>query len=381
LERKISSGGFATIALCSPTDSRKNPHLNYNMQRSKIHMAGRKDLLEAKEALSGRLLRARLRGDVVTTRTSIRVAEAVASASSNVHAVGIGRKIVDDKETKQLCVRVYVVQKLAESLLSAKSKIPETIDGIPTDVIESPPAFIQAAPACTLNRKKRQRPVVAGISTAHFQVTAGTLSYFFHSTKTGDDPNAVYALSNNHVYADVNQAHIGDALYQPGPADGGTALDHFANLSRFVKIKLGGVKVNRVDCAIGKLLPGITYRATVCTIGKITGTNVAVEGMLVRKHGRTTGYTEGKVTDDSYDALVGMDHSNPAIVALFKEQMRIERIAPYPAIGLGGDSGSLVVMKSARKAVGLYFAGPTSGVYGVANHIKNVLTELQIQFV
>ncbi|MBI3654256.1 MAG: hypothetical protein HY231_24780 [Acidobacteria bacterium] len=345
-------------------------------------MASKNDVLQAKETLSGRLLRARVRADVVRTRASIRVAEAVASAASNIHAVGIGRKIVDGKETKQLCVRIYVVQKLAESLLSAKSAVPAELDGIPTDVIESPPAFIQpASPACTLNRKKRQRPVVAGISTAHFQVTAGTLAYFFRSTKTGDDANAVYALSNNHVYADVNQAHLGDALYQPGPADGGTAADHFADLSRFVKIKLGGTQINRVDCAIGKLLEGITYRARLCTIGKITGTAVASEGMLVRKHGRTTGYTEGKVTDDSYDALVGMDHNNPAIVALFKEQMRIERIAPYPAIGLGGDSGSLVVMKSQRKAVGLYFAGPSSGVYGIANHLENVLTELQIQLV
>lgn len=342
-------------------------------------MASKKDILQAKETLSGRLLRARVRADVVATRATFRVAEAVAAASSNVHAVGVGRKIVDGKETDQLCVRVYVIQKLAESLLSAKSAVPAALDGVPTDVIETPPAFIQAA--CNVNRKKRQRPVLAGISTAHFQVTAGTLAYFFRSTKAGDSPNDVYALSNNHVYADVNLAHIGDALYQPGPADGGTANDHFANLSRFVKIKLGGTQINRVDGAIGKLLDGVTYRAKICAIGKIEGSETAVEGMLVRKHGRTTGYTEGKVTDDSYDALVGMDHNNPAIVALFKEQMRIERIAPHPAIGRGGDSGSLVVMKSARKAVGLYFAGPTSGIYGVANHIKNVLTELQIKFV
>ncbi len=100
---------------------------------------------------------------------------------------------------------------------------------------------------------------------------------------------------------------------------------------------------------------------------------------MLRKHGRTTGYTEGKVTDESYDALVGMDHNNPNIVALFQDQMRIERMSPFPAIGLVGDSGSLVVAKAELHAVGLYFAGPPAGDYGIANHIQNVLNELEVQ--
>jgi hypothetical protein len=101
--------------------------------------------------------------------------------------------------------------------------------------------------------------------------------------------------------------------------------------------------------------------------------------MLVRKHGRTTGYTEGEVTDDAYDALVGMDHNDPSVVALFEDQMRIERTPPYPEFGLGGDSGSLVVRRDGPAAVGLYFAGPQSGVYGIANHIQDVLNELEVQ--
>jgi len=47
------------------------------------------------------------------------------------------------------------------------------------------------------------------------------------------------------------------------------------------------------------------------------------------------------------------------------------------AIGLGDDSGSLVISKSTSEAVGL-FAGPESGVYGIANHITKALSELQI---
>jgi hypothetical protein len=361
-------------------------------------MPSPQDLLSAKQALSATLLRAGLRGGVVGMVPALRVHRAVAAADHNVHAVGIGRKVVEGEVTGEQCVRVYVIQKIAESLLPPRDRLPTSVDGIPTDVLESPPAFalattrrsrarrVEPAPAvaaaaapCTLDRRKRQRPVSAGISAAHHDVTAGTISYFCRSTRHGDDPSHVFVLSNNHVFANVNQAQAGDDLYQPGSADGGMAGDHFADLSRFVPVQLGGVLPNRVDAAICRLQPDVPYQVEVCSIGPITGTSQATEGMPVRKHGRTTGYTEGVVTDESYDALVGMDHSDPSVVALFENQMRIERSAPYPTIGLGGDSGSLVVMKEETKAVGLYFAGPLSGTYGVANHIQDVLNELEIQ--
>ena len=153
-----------------------------------------------------------------------------------------------------------------------------------------------------------------------------------------------------------------------------------ADCDRFVRLcperiglltcTLDGIQSNRVDAAIGQLLPGVEYKAEVCHIGKIEGIETAVEDMEVRKHGRTTGYTEGIVTDESFDALVGMDHSDPSVVGLFSDQMRIERTSSFSVFGLGGDSGSLVVKKSERKAVGLYFAGPPSGIYGIANHLK-----------
>jgi hypothetical protein len=327
---------------------------------------------------------------------SVRVARAIATAGQNVHAVGVGRKIVEGRPTTEMCIRVYVVQKIAESLLPPIYRVPPSVNGIPTDVIESPPAFILAGrakrptakpaaaiaaapPACSTNRRKKQRPVVAGISTGHFNITAGTLGYFCRSTRSGDNPDDVFALSNNHVYADVNQAQIGDDLYQPGPADGGIAADTFAHLTRWVPVRLGGITPNKVDAAIGRVEPDVPRQVEVCSIGAITGTTDASEGTPVRKHGRTSGYTEGEVTDESYDALIGMDHSDPSVVALFQAQMRIEAIAPYPAFGLGGDSGSLVVRKEGTEAVGLYFAGPLSGNYGVANHIADVVTELEVQ--
>jgi hypothetical protein len=133
-----------------------------------------------------------------------------------------------------------------------------------------------------------------------------------------------------------------------------------------------------VDAAIGRLRAGVRFRRRICSVGSLTGTAQAVEGMIVRKHGRTTGLTRGIVTDESYDALVGMDHSNPNVVALFENQMRIEVVAPFAAFGLGGDSGSLIVTGAGRRAVSLYFAGPESGFYGIANHIQDVQNGLEI---
>jgi hypothetical protein len=70
-------------------------------------------------------------------------------------------------------------------------------------------------------------------------------------------------------------------------------------------------------------------------IGSITGTIEATVDMKVRKHGRTSGHTEGEVTDIEYDAIVGMDHQDTSIIALFNDQVRIEAIVRrgIPVVG------------------------------------------------
>lgn len=123
----------------------------------------------------------------------------------------------------------------------------------------------------------------------------------------------------------------------------------------------------------------IDFRNEICSIGSLTGTAQANENQVVCKHGRTTGYTEGAVVDFSHDALVGMSHTNSSLVARFVGQLRIQVIAPHVAFGLGGDSGSAVVERDSRRLVGLYFAGPPDGGYGLANPIAEVLTLMDIQ--
>lgn len=367
-------------------------------------MHSKEDVIQAKDVLSARLLSAGIRSNVMARGFTGSMRDAIANVSSSVHAVGVGRKIVDGVRTDDLAVKIYVVQKLAESAIPPRDLLPSSLDGIPCDVIESPQAFIQAArkkPAkatravkaagaapvkaaaagCTDRRRKEQRPFPAGISVAHRDVTAGTIGYFCRSTRPGDNQNDVFILSNNHVLADVNNAVEGDDVLQPGPADGGTSAHIVANLQRFVRIRLGGDVPNRVDAAIARLTATAVPDISICSIGRVTGTGRAVEDMRVRKHGRTTGLTDGIVIDESLNSLVGMDHNDPSVVALFQNIFRIERAGSSPAIGLGGDSGSLVVERTSRRAVGLYFAGPSNGVFGLACHIDDVLEELGIELI
>ena len=81
-----------------------------------------------------------------------------------------------------------------------------------------------------VDRKTKRRPCPGGVSVGHYQITAGTLGCW---VKKNDQ---WMLLSNNHVLANVNQAKIGDPIYQPGVYDGGTADDELGKLYEFVPI-------------------------------------------------------------------------------------------------------------------------------------------------
>lgn len=361
-------------------------------------MHSKEEVLQAKEMLSERLLGMGARSRVLARAFSTDMRDVIPELGANVHAVGVGRKIVENQRIDELAIRIYVIQKVAESAIPPRNLLPKDVDGITCDVIESPPAFIQSlnpdivapqpapvvnilAANCSQDRRKRQRAFGAGISVAHRNVTAGTIGYFCRSRKSGESPDDIFILSNNHVLANVNQGVEGDEVLQPGPLDGGLSSDLIARLHRFVRIRLGGDISNPVDAAIAKIVPDVDHNLSICGIGGITGTELGVEEMRVLKHGRTTGLTEGVITDESVDQLVGMSHTDPSVVGRFERQLRIERAGASTTFGEGGDSGSLVVSRDSHAAVGLYFAGPDSGIYGLANPIGTVLDELEIELI
>lgn len=299
------------------------------------------------------------------------VAEIAMSAASgtdeygpeNIVGVGLGEKIRGDVLTGEPCVTVYVAAKVDSAMVAASARIPDEINGIPTDVIAT--GELHALPF-----KGRYRPAPGGVSVGHFKITAGTLGCLVKKGGT------LCILSNNHVLANTNNAAIGDPILQPGPIDGGSMpADVIAKLLQFVPIKFGGLP-NKVDCAIAKVNAANLVSPLEKVYGKIKLPAVPCAlNLLVKKSGRTTQFTRGRITD--CNATVRVNYG-PAGIATFVNQIIIQSLTPAP-FSQGGDSGSLIVTNSTSQPVGLLYAGSAS--HTIANPISAVTAALGISIV
>lgn len=216
------------------------------------------------------------------------------------------------------------------------------------------------------------RPVPIGVSTGHPSITAGTIG-----ARVTDGGN-VYALSNNHVYADENLAQFDDDVIQPGTFDGGSSpADDIGTLFDYETIIFSTSANNLIDAAIASTTTAKLGNATPSDGYGTPKTDIisASLKMKVKKYGRTTGQTSGQVY--AINATVNVGYSSG--VARFIEQI----IITPGSFSAGGDSGSLIVVngKGRNKAddrmpVGLLFAG--SNVVTIANPIDFVLVRFGV---
>ena len=287
----------------------------------------------------------------------------------NVVGVGIANKVVGGRRTDKPCVVVFVERKVPRSQLRPNDLIPETIEAMKTDVVET--GRIQALQA----RTDRWRPAPGGVSIGHYRITAGTLGVVARRA------DARMILSNNHVLAKENAASIGDPILQPGPYDGGTDRDRIATLDAFVPIVFDGFLDwllslfgiarpvrNVVDAALGKPLSDADVSDEILEIGTVSGTVSGTIGMPVKKSGRTTGLTQGQITAVAATIRVfyGLTRT-----ARFRDQLVAS------ALSQGGDSGSLIV-DADNRAIGLLFAGSSNTT--ILNPIGEVERLLGIGF-
>ncbi|RIQ23286.1 hypothetical protein [Jiangella rhizosphaerae] len=202
--------------------------------------------------------------------------------------------------------------------------------------------------------QQRQRPLRPGLSVSHLNVTAGTIGAFVVAS---DAPDDVLVLSNNHVLADSGRGTAGDAVVQPGVADGGTvAGDRIGVLAGVVA--LDPVVPNLVDAATARLDDGVEISAGY-PAGELTGWVAVTDDVEVEKAGRTTGVTRGRVSAIEVD---GISVQYPSGVLDFDDQIEVTGTGTGPAgFSSGGDSGSLVYRPDTREAVGLLFAGSDTG--------------------
>ena len=149
-------------------------------------------------------------------------------SKQNVVGVAIGYREADGEVTGTPAVVVLVERKMPPAALSARDMVPKEIEGVRTDVYEV--GYLQAQQAPT----ERFRPVVpSGVSMGHYKVTAGTFGAVVKDRTTGEK----LLLSNNHVFAESNNAAEGDDILQPAPTDGGKIPgDVVAKLGRFIPL-------------------------------------------------------------------------------------------------------------------------------------------------
>jgi len=299
--------------------------------------------------------------------------------STNVVGVGIGEKVTNGLLTGLTAVKFLVRIKYPDDQITDEHRLPPAVNGLPTDVEEvgtfrrfpATPAAALPAPAMP-NPRVRIRPAQPGCSVGfedpnHQFTMAGTFGALVEKDQKR------YILSNNHVLADEDQLPIGAPIFQPGLLDGGNAAtDAIARLSDFKPLATGGP--NSVDCAIAELTDPAAATNEILYIGAPSGTTAAKLAMEVEKFGRTTGYRVGRVTSIDTDVQVQYD----AGLLTFAGQILVEGVNGQP-FSAAGDSGSLILERASRKAIGLLFAGSVS--HTIANHIEDVLQELGITLV
>lgn len=314
-------------------------------------------------------------------------------ARTNVVGVAVGYKVSKGVRTSDVSITCLVTKKTSD--LPRGHLIPKSLDAVPTDVVQV--GEIRAWQVLT----DRHRPAPGGVSIGHYAITAGTLGAVVQDRQTG----VRMILSNNHVLANSNDAQIGDAVLQPGPADGGQlSVDTIATLERFVPIafssspgtcglanlyaeignflavivgskhRLTAVRqdasaVNRVDAALARPVTDEDVLDEIVQIGQISGTTAPELGMPIRKTGRTTGFTIDEIT--AIEATVDVSYG-------LGKTARFEGQLVAGPMSQGGDSGSLIVAGGSPQAVGLLFAG--SNATTIFSPIQDVLDALQVEF-
>lgn len=265
------------------------------------------------------------------------------------------------------------------------ARVPAVLEGVPVMVrvtgkivsrakggIPGAPGDSSTEPCIDDPTSRFPRPTPIGVSTGHPDITAGTIG-----ARVTDGTN-VYALSNNHVYADENRAILGDNVLQPGSYDGGIdPADAIGTLADYEPVVFSTTAANKFDAAIALTTTALLDKTTPCNGygSPRSATAAATINQSVKKYGRTTGLTKGRIT--AIHATVNVIYATGT--ARYVDQIIIE---PAGFSG-GGDSGSLIVVDGKgktkgddRKPVGLLFAG--SSLITIASPIDPILEKFMV---
>ncbi len=290
----------------------------------------------------------------VARATSL-LAEARAQLS---HIPGVIEVLVGIKETRglatdQVVFQVYVERKKPLAELASSHRIPDTILGIPTDVI----ARTRIEPHDVLCGGMKVTQSLWGISY-------GTLGAIGLATaaNTHAAENTPLVLTNHHVASDIG-----------GRIGIGCLCDSWCCKCCDVGTLVDAALTDHVDGSIATLSAGVHFSHDILAVGAIRGSGVATKGMAVVKYGDSSKFTHGTVTQDNEPAFTRSDG------ARFVGQIRVAPTAPDTEMSIPGDSGSVYIDVATRRVVGLNHAGDDDGI-AFGNHIADVASRLNISF-
>ncbi len=280
--------------------------------------------------------------------------------------VASGPRVRRGKQTRELCVQVFVERKQPLEALGAAERVPESViaetDSVGTDVIEiTRPHEHQDT--------TRYRPVQGGCSIGpESSVSAGTLGGW--AVDNTDD--AIVLLTNNHVISALDAMPVARRVVQPGRLDGGILpRDVIGTLKRHIALTTVAnppgaplPAVTAVDAAIGTI--DVDRDDDVLEIAPaIYELQAPAVGMDVHKRGRTTRRTtNGRVF--SLNGTFTINYRNGTRLGRVGNTFLI-RSTDGNTFSRAGDSGSLIFNQRAGEingtmpVCGLLYAGGSFG--------------------
>ncbi|CAG7840747.1 hypothetical protein CLOHAE12215_02171 [Clostridium haemolyticum] len=274
-------------------------------------------------------------------------------SKNNVVGIGLGYKLTKGYNTSEKCIKVFASKKVGNDEIPEADLVPPIYKGIKTDVVQS--GNIKFTELL-----EKKRPVPGGYSIGiPLETQTGTMGCLV------TDGSDIFVLGNNHVLSDMNFVPLGTPVMQPGPEDGGKVnTDTIAKLAKYIPIKFNK-KENYVDAAIAKVTDKNLVSASIAFVGYLKGIGKPNLEEGVKKVGRTTELTVGKIS--AIYATYVLKYNDKDV--LFKDQIFTTDMADY------GDSGAILVDYK-NYALGLLMAGSES--FTIYNDIYNVLGNLKV---
>jgi hypothetical protein len=303
-------------------------------------------------------------------------------AVPGVHMVGFGPKTAAGAPTNEFAILVYLLKKKPRESLSSEELIPDEIDGVKTDVIESSvPTFESLEGGIAID--SHQELVGEDVTVP------GTLGCF--ALRLDTNPPKPVLLSNDHVlFGETVRGKPGDLVTVSSCS--GCCNKIIAKITR-----TSGPNDPLIDAAIADLEPGVDWSARINKIpvvGTLDVSPAAVSSLpavvqqsvtvsrtlIVKKLGRTTGYRLGVLANIAGTTVTRRDQISVAPVR-------------SDAFSAKGDSGSAIYVdnstdnaanvvqaifgsppvKSPDKAmvIGLLWGGGVTTVNGKQIHITS----------